>query len=142
MSNEHETPGSAVFRQSCAEVASPQDAAHIHEIADWADALEEKELCSVFSRGKDDNGQPRANPSLHIRTRHQDRNLAIGFNWGRHAQVTLYREAFRDLAKDTLPDVEELTGWEQTKSKTDVRDISDDLFELLTKAYKEAVEEA
>lgn len=138
MSNKHETPGSAVFRQSCAEAASPQDAALIHEIADRADALELKGLCSVFSRDKDDRGRKRPNPSLHMYLPGKEPSLAVGFNWGGRAHMTLWRSVWEEHASETQPLIEEITGWEPDKAQTNVWDLTTDFFETLEAAYEEA----
>ena len=58
--------------------------------------------------------------------------------------MTLFRDTFLDRAPKTLTAVTRFTGWKrpfgskQIKKKTDVKNITDELLELLTKAYEEA----
>lgn len=141
--NDDETKGSAVFRESIAQMEDPAERAKLTKFADWADNLEN--TC-VWSKK-----QP--NTALHVRSLGEDRSLAIGFNWKRAPQlqrrghVTLFYETFRDRAPDTLPAIAGFTGWElradgkQLKRTKDVKDITDGLLKLLTKAYKEAAKQ-
>ena len=133
-------PGPDAFLNAIKDV-DHVEAERLEKIAEWAIDLESKGLCTLCSKKQ-------KNPSIHVRTRHQGENLAIGFAWKRKphlprkVHITLWRPAFTDLAHDTLPRVEKLTGWERTKRHKDVKDISDDLLRLLTEAYEEAAGQA
>lgn len=128
------TAGSTIFRNSAARAANDTEAQRIQQIADRADELERQGLCRVRSKR-----QP--NHALHLNLLDERANMAVGFNWGGYAQITLFRPVIQRRAPDTLDNIEHVTGWDTTQ-KIDAKDLTDSLFKAIEAAYREAAQKS
>lgn len=124
-----EADGSELFEQSIARAPAAAQA-DLRRLLDWAQALETEQLATLRSF----QGEER--DVLVIWVRGEKGGLVSIWN-DKDAYISLWRSVFVRLAPDHIAGIEELIGGSVGQGST-VADISPELLDLLTAAYRDA----
>ena len=128
-------PGSEDFRAAVADAPADQQPG-LNRLTAWAEQLQQQGLVRLASyRGK------AGITSLLPRLAGDDAGLVTIYCDRRHGYVQLWRSVFVRRAPTHLPRVEAALGM-SIKQGTTIRQVSDELLDLLSDAYKEAADNA
>lgn len=117
---------------------SEEDRVKLHRLLDWARGLERK---GIIDLGTYRGGAAGETVSLLPRLQSENAGLVTGWNDSGRASVSFWRSVFERKAPSFIARMENMIGGPIGQG-TITRDISNDLLELLTEAYKEATKPA
>ena len=129
-------PGSDEFEASIGD-AEEDERDKLRRLLKWARCLEERNLISLGTYKGVDGKTVTLLPYL----RSENAGLVTGWNSYGKASISFWRSVFERKAPDFIDRVEKLVGSSVGRG-TVTYDISDELLELLSKAYKKASEPA
>ena len=127
-------PGSDEFEASIGD-AEEDERDKLRRLLKWARCLEEQNLVSLGTYRGVDGRTVTLLPYL----RSEQAGLVTGWNSYGKASISFWRSVFERKAPDFIDQVENLVGGAVGRG-TVTYDMSDELLELLSKAYKEASE--
>ena len=124
-------PGDAVFREGIA-TADPDQRAFLTRLADWAVTLKDKRLASIHTY------QGKKNMTTLLIYIPGDSSLVTIFRDARTSYLAMYRSVFERRAPNSLTRLEAVLGRDAVKQGSTLRDVPDEVLDILSAAYDEA----